>query len=38
MDGIVVIGEGEKDEAPKLYIGEQVGNGRSSSWDLARPR
>ena len=28
MDGVVVIGEGEKDEAPMLYIGEQVGNGQ----------
>src|SRR5256886_11625795 len=28
IDGIVVIGEGEKDEAPMLYIGERVGNGR----------
>src|SRR5579864_3228805 len=27
MDGIVVIGEGEKDKAPMLYIGEAVGNG-----------
>src|SRR5471030_2770008 len=27
MDGIVVIGEGEKDEAPMLYIGERIGNG-----------
>src|SRR5207248_5282960 len=27
VNGIVVIGEGEKDEAPMLYIGEQVGNG-----------
>ena len=27
MDGVVVIGEGEKDEAPMLYNGEQVGNG-----------
>ena len=27
MDGIVVIGEGEKDEAPMLYNGERVGNG-----------
>src|SRR4030042_1471712 len=26
MDGIVVIGEGEKDEAPMLYIGEQIGD------------
>lgn len=27
MDGVVVIGEGEKDEAPMLYRGEQIGNG-----------
>src|SRR5262249_39696357 len=27
MHGLVVIGEGEKDEAPMLYIGEEVGNG-----------
>ena len=27
MDGIVVIGEGEKDEAPMLYNGEQIGDG-----------
>jgi fructose-1,6-bisphosphatase II len=27
MDGIVVIGEGEKDEAPMLYNGERVGDG-----------
>ena len=27
MDGMVVIGEGEKDEAPMLFIGERVGNG-----------
>ena len=27
MDGLVVIGEGEKDEAPMLYNGEQIGNG-----------
>ena len=27
MDGIVVIGEGEKDEAPMLFNGEQVGDG-----------
>src|SRR4030042_5251520 len=27
MDGIVVIGEGEKDEAPMLYIGERIGAG-----------
>jgi len=35
MDGIVVIGEGEKDEAPMLYIGERVGNGRSPEVDVA---
>jgi fructose-1,6-bisphosphatase II len=35
MDGIVVIGEGEKDEAPMLYIGERVGNGKSSEVDVA---
>jgi len=35
MDGIVVIGEGEKDEAPMLYNGEQVGNGRGPSVDVA---
>ena len=27
MDGIVVIGEGEKDEAPMLYNGEEIGDG-----------
>jgi fructose-1,6-bisphosphatase II len=35
MDGIVVIGEGEKDEAPMLYIGERVGNGRPPEIDVA---
>ena len=35
MDGIVVIGEGEKDEAPMLYNGEQVGNGAGPSVDIA---
>ncbi|MGB8344185.1 MAG: class II fructose-bisphosphatase [Ktedonobacteraceae bacterium] len=35
MDGIVVIGEGEKDEAPMLYIGERVGNGAPPEVDLA---
>ncbi|MDQ6846627.1 MAG: class II fructose-bisphosphatase [Candidatus Dormibacteraeota bacterium] len=35
MDGVVVIGEGEKDEAPMLYIGEQVGNGNSPRVDVA---
>ncbi len=28
MDGVVVIGEGEKDEAPMLFNGESVGNGQ----------
>ena len=28
MDGTVVIGEGERDEAPMLFIGEKVGSGR----------
>ena len=32
MDGVVVIGEGEKDEAPMLYNGEQVGAGRPPRW------
>src|SRR3989442_5762170 len=35
MDGVVVIGEGEKDEAPMLYIGEGVGNGNPPSVDVA---
>jgi fructose-1,6-bisphosphatase II len=35
MDGIVVIGEGEKDEAPMLYIGEAVGNGNPPKVDVA---
>jgi fructose-1,6-bisphosphatase II len=35
MDGIVVIGEGEKDEAPMLFNGEQVGNGKPPKVDLA---
>ena len=35
MDGIVVIGEGEKDEAPMLYIGEQIGNGLPPLVDIA---
>ncbi|MEN9506612.1 MAG: class fructose-bisphosphatase, partial [Actinomycetota bacterium] len=29
MDGVVVIGEGEKDEAPMLFNGERVGDGTS---------
>ena len=35
MDGIIVIGEGEKDEAPMLYNGEKVGNGEGAHVDLA---
>jgi fructose-1,6-bisphosphatase II len=35
MDGVVVIGEGEKDEAPMLYIGERVGNGQQPAVDVA---
>jgi fructose-1,6-bisphosphatase II len=35
MDGVVVIGEGEKDEAPMLFIGEQVGNGSEPQVDIA---
>ena len=35
MDGIVVIGEGEKDEAPMLYNGEHVGDGSGPEVDIA---
>ena len=35
FDGKVVIGEGERDEAPMLYIGEKVGKGGSIRLDLA---
>ncbi len=35
MDGIVVIGEGEKDEAPMLFNGEKVGNGEPPLVDVA---
>jgi fructose-1,6-bisphosphatase II len=35
MDGIVVIGEGEKDEAPMLYNGERVGDGSAIPTDVA---
>ncbi|MCF7551203.1 class II fructose-bisphosphatase [Pseudonocardia sp. WMMC193] len=35
MRGIVVIGEGEKDEAPMLFNGEQVGNGEGAWCDVA---
>lgn len=33
--GVVVIGEGEKDEAPMLYIGEEVGDGNGPEVDIA---
>lgn len=33
--GLVVIGEGERDEAPMLYIGEEVGTGKGPRLDLA---
>ena len=35
MDGVVVIGEGEKDEAPMLYNGEQIGDGSPPKVDIA---
>jgi fructose-1,6-bisphosphatase II len=35
IDGLVVIGEGEKDEAPMLYIGEHVGTGDGPAMDVA---
>jgi fructose-1,6-bisphosphatase II len=35
MRGVVVIGEGEKDEAPMLYNGEQVGDGTGPEYDIA---
>jgi len=35
IDGVVVIGEGEKDEAPMLYIGEHVGTGDGPKMDVA---
>ncbi len=35
MDGIVVIGEGEKDEAPMLYNGERIGDGSLPQVDVA---
>ncbi len=35
MDGVVVIGEGEKDEAPMLYVGEKVGTGDPPEVDVA---
>ncbi len=35
MDGLIVIGEGEKDNAPMLYNGERVGNGEPPEMDVA---
>ena len=35
MDGVVVIGEGEKDEAPMLYNGEVIGDGIGPGMDIA---
>src|SRR3984957_11274902 len=35
MDGVVVIGEGEKDEAPMLYNGERIGDGTPPLTDVA---
>src|SRR3974377_2519072 len=35
IDGTVVIGEGERDEAPMLFIGENVGTGRGSKVNIS---
>jgi fructose-1,6-bisphosphatase II / sedoheptulose-1,7-bisphosphatase len=35
IDGVIVIGEGERDEAPMLYIGEKVGSGSGPRVDIA---
>jgi len=35
FDGVIVIGEGEKDDAPMLFNGESVGNGRGPQCDIA---
>src|SRR5258706_13756851 len=35
MKGVVVIGEGEKDKAPMLFNGEEVGNGQGADVDVA---
>jgi fructose-1,6-bisphosphatase II / sedoheptulose-1,7-bisphosphatase len=35
IDGVIVIGEGERDEAPMLFIGEKVGAGRGVGIDIA---
>ena len=38
IDGTVVIGEGERDEAPMLFIGEKVGTGSGPPIDIALDR
>ena len=35
IDGVIVIGEGERDEAPMLYIGEEVGTKEGPKVDIA---
>src|SRR5699024_4718395 len=35
MDGVVVIGEGEKDQAPMLFNGERIGSGHGPACDVA---
>src|SRR3954451_3842915 len=35
MDGVVIIGEGEKDEAPMLFNGERIGDGTPPHTDIA---
>ena len=35
IDGVIVIGEGEKDHAPMLYNGEQIGDGTGPECDVA---
>jgi len=35
LDGVIIIGEGEKDEAPMLFNGEHVGNGQGLAVDVA---
>src|SRR3954470_23368948 len=35
IDGTIVIGEGERDEAPMLFIGEKVGSGHGTKVDIA---
>src|SRR5690606_28339542 len=34
INGEIVIGEGERDEAPMLYIGERLGRGGDDAWDV----